>query len=82
MNNEYIYVECPHCKEYIFILLKELNCKIFRHGVYKNNFKQIDPHMKKEECDKLKEKDLIYGCGKPFEVCFNGFWCAENCDYI
>lgn len=82
MNNEFIYVECPHCKDYIFILLKELNCRIFRHGVYKNNFQQIDPHMKKEECDQLKEKNLIYGCGKPFKINFDGFWYAEICDYI
>ena len=30
--------------------------------------KQIDPHLKKEECDRLKSKNLIYGCGKPFQL--------------
>ena len=49
----YLIVECPHCKSYIYILKKEINCKIFRHGVYKSNNKQINPHMKKEECDYL-----------------------------
>ena len=64
------------------MLLKELNCRIFRHGVYKDNYKQIDPHMKKDECDLLKEKGLIYGCSKPFKINFDGFWYAEICDYI
>ena len=37
----YLIVECPHCKSYIYILKKEINCKIFRHGVDKSNNKQI-----------------------------------------
>ena len=67
MDN-HIILECPHCNEYILIFLKELNCRIFRHGVYKNICQQIDPHMPKEICDQLFEQNLIYGCGKPFQV--------------
>ena len=36
-----IIVTCPHCNLLIFIFEKEYNCKIFRHGVYKNNISQI-----------------------------------------
>ncbi len=36
-------VLCPHCMEYIEIL--ELNCKIFRHGVFKDSGKQINVIM-------------------------------------
>jgi hypothetical protein len=80
---EYIIIKCPHCNDEIFIFLNELNCKIFRHGIYKNNYQQIDSHANKEECDYLKNKDLIIGCGKPFQIIFN-----ENkydviiCDYV
>jgi hypothetical protein len=70
-------VECPHCGGFIQII--ELNCAIFRHGVYKENDQQICPHMPKEICDQLINDDLIKGCGKPFRI-VNGV--AEICDYI
>ena len=78
--NDYIIVKCPHCNEQIFIYKKELNCRIFRHGIYKKTLKQIHPHMKKNECDFLAKKKLIYGCGKPFRIDKNN--CVQNCGYI
>jgi len=82
MDN-HIIIQCPHCKEYIQILKKEFNCKIFRHGILKSNLKQIDPHLKREDCDRLKNEDLIYGCGKPFQLIeLNGSYIAVICDYI
>jgi len=68
---EYIVINCPHCNDEIIVFLHELNCKIFRHGIYKNNYQQINPHESKEICDDLKNKDLIIGCGKPFQIIFN-----------
>ena len=44
-----IIITCPHCSFYI--LIEQLNCCIFRHGVFKNNNEQINPHEKKENCD-------------------------------
>jgi hypothetical protein len=75
-------IECPHCHQYVIIL--ELNCKIFRHGTYKSTGEQIPPHSPKDICDSLVETDQIYGCGKPFliNVLENGEWCVEICDYI
>ena len=35
-------IKCPHCEEYIII--EQINCAIFRHGIYKLNFTQINPH--------------------------------------
>ena len=71
-------VECPHC--HIWIEILEINCNIFRCGVYKSNLnKHINPHASKNECDTLKEKDLIYGCGKPFTIKNN---VAVECGYI
>jgi hypothetical protein len=79
MNNNIII--CPHCNNYIII--KELNCGIFRHGIYKNNGNQINPHASKEICDELVKNNLIYGCGKPFQIIeINDIFELKICDYI
>jgi hypothetical protein len=67
MTNE-IIVLCPHCELNILVMENEIACAIFRHGTYKQNFNQINPHEKKEICEKLVEEDLIHGCGKPFRL--------------
>jgi DNA-directed RNA polymerase subunit RPC12/RpoP len=76
-----IIVECPHCKD--FIIIEKLNCCIFRHGIFKNTLKQIEPHAPKEVCDYLSKEKLIIGCGKPFKIIQkdNSFF-TEICDYI
>jgi DNA-directed RNA polymerase subunit RPC12/RpoP len=76
----FVILECPHCGGTIVVKKKQFNCRIFRHGVYKINNTQIHPHMSEEKCKKLKEKDLIYGCGKPFRI--NGDNIAVPCGYI
>jgi len=73
---------CPHCNELIEVLKSQTRCCIFRHGVYKKNLKQIPPHSKKEKCDKLFEKGLIYGCGKPFKFVKGEEPYVIECDYI
>lgn len=79
----HLIVSCPHCNDYILIYKKELNCKIFRHGIYLHNKKQIDPHLPKKECDRLFNEKLIIGCGKPFKIKENfGLYIALKCDYI
>ena len=70
-------VKCPHCQEFIFII--EINCAIFRHGVFKDKMKQINPHETKEQIKIFLEKDIIYGCGGPFKIVNE---VAEICDYI
>jgi hypothetical protein len=72
---------CPHCKDYM--LIEQLNCGIFRHGVIKTSGQQIPPHASKQICDELYKKNLIYGCGLPFQIINrNGFYIVEICDYI
>ena len=74
---------CPHCNMYIQVLKKHFNCKIFRCGIYKKNFKQIDSHMKKKKCDILFKNGLIYGCGKPFKIIEKkNEIIVIKCDYI
>jgi hypothetical protein len=74
-----LYLNCPHCGCMVVINEKDINCGIFRHGVYKHNNKRIPPHTKKEKCDKLIKENKIYGCSKPFKY-INGL--LEKCDYI
>lgn len=75
-------ITCPHCK--VPVLIQEMNCSIFRHGVYKNTGLQIDPHAAKNICDQLVRDSAIYGCGKPFRIVLDpsGGMVAITCDYI
>jgi hypothetical protein len=87
MTDIEIIVECPHCKGTVVILEKQLNCKIFRHGIFKKNGNQIDPHMKKQDCEMLIRDKIIWGCGKPFKVIETNpdnckTYHTEICDYI
>jgi hypothetical protein len=68
-------MECPHCKT--MIIVEEINCGIFRCGIYKLSGLQINPHLVKDECDRIK--DEIWGCGKPFRIENNKL---IKCDYI
>ena len=82
---ENILVKCAQCSDLVIINKKDFNCKIFRHGVYKKDGKQIDPHLNKDECDRLFKEGLIYGCGKPFRLLIDleeNKYGAEICDYI
>lgn len=73
-----LLVKCPHCGEPVII--QQINCGIFRHGVYKKTGKQINPHLEKAKCDSLIKKGYIYGCGKPFRIMNDNK--AVICDYI
>lgn len=76
-------VKCPHCGD--LVIVQELNCKIFRHGIYRKTGEQMDPHSRKEICDRFFAEEKIWGCGKPFRVLFKeteGVFVAEMCDYL
>ena len=52
-------------------------------SILKIDYKQINPHCSKEECDTYIENNLIFGCGKPFRVIMDGSeYKTEICDYI
>jgi hypothetical protein len=83
--DDLITVKCPHCELLIEISKKHINCAIFRHGMFKSNLQQMDPHTPKHICDEVVRANLIYGCGKPFKLFWNMtsdlYW-AEKCEYI
>jgi hypothetical protein len=57
----------------------ELNCKIFRHGIYKETGKQLNPHATKEMCDYVIKENLVYGCARPFTIVAGK---PIKCEYI
>jgi hypothetical protein len=80
MSEEHILV-CPHCNQ--LIIIEKINCAIFRHGIFKESGKQIDPHSSKDLCEYYIRENLIYGCGKPFKIILlNNELKTEICDYI
>jgi len=80
---EFYIFTCPHCEGTIIVNRNELNCRIFRHGIFRHSGEQMNPHSPKEECDRLAAENQIIGCGKPFLV--EGEGCeakAVECGYI
>jgi len=77
---DYIVIDCPHCKHSIIIYKNEINCRIFRHAVYKNSGEPVAPHLPKEDCDRLVLTNEVYGCCKPFKLDNDNV--PEICDYI
>jgi hypothetical protein len=79
-----LFFLCPHCQGGIEVKTKELNCCIFRHGVFKNSLQPISPHLPKDECDALCVNECIYGCARPFRIGSIGGekFKVEICEYI
>ena len=78
-----IILTCPHCEHFILIHRNEINCAIFRHAAFKENFTQVNPHMPKDQCDQLIALDKVFGCAKPFKIINqNDNYVAIPCDYI
>jgi hypothetical protein len=78
---EELIIICPHCN--VPVIIEKINCAIFRHGIFKKNGKQINPHSTKELCDYYIRENKIYGCGKPFRIIAkDNSFVSEICDYI
>lgn len=58
--------KCPHCCGLVAVLPGEMNCRVFRHGVFIADGTQIPPHAPEPDCNRWAEEKLIHGCGKPF----------------
>ena len=79
-TEQYFIAICPHCEGGFQVNTKQFNCRIFRHGIYKEGGMQVDPHLSKEKCDYLSKNDLMWGCGKPFEITKGNI--VKKCGYI
>ena len=84
LNDNQYHFKCPNCDISIIVFKNELNCNIFRHAIFKDSYKQVHPHLSKEDCDFLLLNDKVFGCCKPFQIITdkNMQLHAVICDYI
>jgi len=61
-------VTCPQCQGLVIIEENEVNCAIFRHGVFRNSGQPIPPHSKLDQCQRWVENNEIWGCGAAFSL--------------
>ena len=59
---------CLHCQQPFVIRDTEFNCRILRHGVFKDTLQPIPPHATKEECEALVRSGVIHGCAGPLQI--------------
>ena len=78
-SQEMYYFKCPNCRGLCQVHISDIKCGIFRHAIYKSNNEFINPHTSEEDCKRLKNENLVYGCAMPFK--FNG-GNVEICGYI
>ena len=71
---------CPWCSGLVEVHSSQLNCRIFRHAIMIDSLEPINPHSPENVCNELVEKNLVYGCGKPFRISENNK--VDPCDYI
>ena len=79
---------CLHCQQPFVIHGNDFNCRILRHGVFKENLQPIPPHATKDECEALLRAGTIYGCAGPLQIVATSATPTPNdyqliiCDYI
>jgi len=79
------FFQCPHCQGGVQVLQKEVACKNFRHGSYKQpENPQIPPHLPQAQCEALVASGQINGCGKPFLFVYgpHGKHYVKKCGYF
>ena len=83
IDGSLLIYSCPHCDLLITTEIRELACRIFRHGFCIKTNIQINPHMPKIHCDRLVNQPNIIGCCKPYRINVeNNVYNVEACDYI
>ena len=75
---------CPHCKDLVQVLRGDMNCQIFRHGVYRHSGQPLGPHTSEDKCRDVVNRGLVYGCAGPFRVRLTDdtTGTVETCEYI
>lgn len=66
--DDFLLIKCPNCSGVVQVHKSETNCCIFRHGIYRNNFTQVNPHASQAQCESLIKSKQVYGCCLPFQL--------------
>lgn len=85
LEDQVYLFDCPHCSCQIQVSYDQVNCMIFRHGVYRDTMTPINPHASERDCDSLINMGMVYGCCKPFRLTRNQSGQLDEaiiCDYI
>jgi hypothetical protein len=69
-NERLIMFTCPYeeCQGTITVAPNQVNCGVFRHGVYKATGRPIGAHLSKSKCLELIHQQKVYGCAQPFRI--------------
>lgn len=78
-ESDIFYFNCPHCDLLCQVPRSEIRCTIFRHAVFKKDLQFVPPHADEATCKSWIQKDLVYGCAKPFKFDGNS---VSIIDYI
>jgi hypothetical protein len=61
---------CPYedCQGTVTVSPNQVNCGVFRHGVYKTTGRPIGAHLSQAKCLELVHQSKVYGCARPFRI--------------
>jgi thioester reductase-like protein len=69
------------------VKVSELNCTIFRCGIYVADGKQISQHMTRDAAMALVKSGLVIGCGNQYQIVYHNnpnkdlvHYVAEKCE--
>lgn len=65
-ENDIYTFACPHCELLVQVQRNEINCRIFRHGVFISNQIPIPPHATQAQCHAFAVSPDVVGCCRPF----------------
>ena len=65
-----IMFTCPYeeCQGTITVAPNQINCGVFRHGVYKTSGRPVGAHLSQDKCLELVKQGKVYGCVQPFRI--------------
>jgi hypothetical protein len=65
-----IMFTCPYeeCQGTITVAPNQINCGVFRHGVYKATGRPVGAHLSQDKCLELVRQGKVYGCVQPFRI--------------
>ena len=74
------YIECPWCYELIYI--EKVKCALFLHAFNTKTNRNMGPHTKRENIEKVRTDNLLKGCGGRFKLIMkNNTITPQACSY-